>query len=63
MQAKGFIDDCFEVRKSLDDFRRCDRVVLVSKSFVEFGLEFRLSIGVQGEVVGDSTGGAGKRFR
>lgn len=63
MQAKGFVDDCFKVRKSFDDFRRRDRVVLVSQSFVEFDLELRLGVGVQGEVVSDSTGGTGMPFR
>ena len=59
MQSESFIDDRFEVRKSLDDFRRCNWVVFVSESFVEFGLEFRLSLGVQGEVVRDGAGGTG----
>ena len=55
VQPKGFVDDCFEVGEPLDDFRGCDRVVVVSESFIEFGLEFRLGIGVQGQVVGDGT--------
>ena len=45
MQSKAFIDDSFEVRESLDDFRGCDRVVLVSECHVELFLEFRLDVG------------------
>jgi hypothetical protein len=62
VQPKGFADDGLEVWKPLDDFRGCDQVVLVSESSVEFGLEFRLGDGVQGEVVCDSAGGAGMTY-
>jgi hypothetical protein len=55
MQPEGFVDDGFEVGKSFNDFRGCDRVVLVPERFVELLLQFRLSDGVQGEVVRDST--------
>ena len=58
MQPKGFVDDSFEIRQPLDDFRRCNRVVLVSESLVKFGLKFGLGFGVQCEVVSDSAGGA-----
>ena len=63
VQPKGFVDDCLEIRKSFDDFRGCDRVVVVPESFVEFCLELRLDSRVRGEIVGDGTRGAGTKFK
>lgn len=63
MQSKGLVDDGFEIWKSLDHFRRRDRVVLASEGLIEFSLEFRLDIGVRGEVIGDGAGGAGMSFQ
>ena len=56
MHSKGFVDDSFEVGKCFNELGMCDRIVLMTESFVELGLQLRLSAGVQGEVV---RGGAG----
>ena len=38
LQSKGLVNDSFQVRKPLDDFRGCDWVIVVSESLVEFVL-------------------------
>lgn len=48
----------FKIMQPFDDFGRRDRVVLVSESLIEFGLESGFGFGIQGQVVGDSAGGA-----